>query len=487
MHTCIQLLVALPVLSAAPLQAQDPSFQDLLASDDPLAAILGHVVPREMEAGRVPGAAIAVVRGGELIFAQGFGLADLEQELPVVVDQTRFRIGSITKTFTTLALTQAIDAGELGYDDPVAPLVKRLRFDNGFDEPVRVRHLLTHTAGLDQIGLDRQAAAPEERESLRAFLRDRLIVVRSPGTVSCYDTYGVTLAGYLLEVLAGEPYADCMRARIFEPLAMKRTFVETPAAQREHLARGYGLGPKGHEPQPYEWYVTLPASSIDSTATDMARLMIALLGDGDGDGDGGGEQGRLLSAAATERVKRTQYRDHPAIPGFTHGFWEQERYGDEHPAIHHGGTMRGYSSEMTLFVRDDIGVFVACNRDGETGPYVNLHLAVVDAVFEVLLGEIPRGGPSEATLALDTARFAGRFTDTLHCHSCPEGEGWPARHSWVSAIGPGVIEFSGRRWVAIEPLVFQAQGGRERVAFREDEDGVVRYAFTSNRSFERLD
>ncbi len=473
--------ILIAFLGASSLAAQEPTLQDLLASDDPLAAILGHVAEREMESGRIPGAAVAVVRDGELIFAQGFGLADLEQEIPVVADQTRFRIGSITKIFTTLALTQAIDAGELGYDDPVAPLVKRLSFDNGFDEPVRVRHLLTHTAGLDQIGLDRQVLDPDVRPSLNDFLRDRLIVVRPPGTVSCYDTYGVTLAGYLLEVLSGKPYADCVRERIFEPLTMKQTYVETPAVEREHLALGYGLGPTGHQLQPYEWYVTLPASSIDSTATDMAKLMIALLG------DGGGENGRVLSAAATRRVQRTQYRDHPAIPGFTHGFWEQERYGDEHPSIHHGGTMRGYSSEMTLFVEDGIGVFVACNRDGETGPYVNLHLALVDSVFEVLLGEIPRGGPSEPKLTVDTARFAGRFTDTLHCHSCPEGEGWPARQSWINAVGPGVLEFSGRRWVAIEPLVFQAQGGRDRVAFREDEAGVIRYAFTSNRSFERLD
>ena len=108
-------------------------------------------------------------------------------------------------------------------------------------------------------------------------------------------------------------------------------------------------------------------------------------------------------------------------------------------------------------------------------------------MFEILLGEIPRGGPSEPKRPVDTARFAGRFTNTLHCHSCPEGVGWPARHSWIRAVGPGVLEFSGRRWVAIEPLVFQAQGGRDRVAFREDEAGVIRYAFTSNRPFQRLD
>jgi len=304
-----------------------------------------------------------------------------------------------------------------------------------------------------------------------------------PGTVSCYDTYGITLAGYLLEQLSGRSYSEHVHARIFEPLGMTRTFVEAPTEARADLARGYGWSAGQHVGQPYEWYVTLPASSIDSTVTDMALLMIALLGDG----TSGAGEGRLLSPEALRRVRATQYRDHPAIPGFTHGLWELERYGAGHPALQHGGTMRGYSSDMTLFVRDGVGVFVACNRDGETGPPVGLHTAVVDSVFEVLFGEIPMDGPLEPLVRPELAPFLGTYKSTLYCRTCPEGQGWTARPFRITSREAGVLELFGEPWLAVEPLVFQVRGGRARIAFRKGEEGLVTHLFMANRSFERVD
>ena len=215
----------------------------------------------------------------------------------------------------------------------------------------------------------------------------------------------------------------------------------------------------------------------------MAQLMMALLGDG----TSAAGEGRLLSPEALGRVRATQYRDHPAIPGFTHGLWELERYGPEHPALQHGGTMRGYSTDMTLFVRDGVGVFVACNRDAETGPAVGLHLAVIDAVYEVLFGEIPMDGPREPSLYLEVEPLLGTYVSTLYCRTCPEGQGWTARPFTITSSGPGVIEVLDRRWLTVEPLVFQVQGGRARIAFRTDEEGFVTHFFTANRSFERLD
>ena len=201
-----------PLLAfAALLAAASPQ-----SDDEALAAMIDLMVERELAAGRVPGAAVAVVRGGKLVFARGYGLADLEAETPVVAEQTLFRIGSVTKVFTALALTQAIDDGLIAYDDPIAPLLGDLEIDNPYDEPVRVRHLLTHTAGFDQIGTGRQVEDPALRPPLDAFLTDQLRVVNPPGTVSCYDTYGITLAGYVLEQLSERSYSKHVRARIFE-------------------------------------------------------------------------------------------------------------------------------------------------------------------------------------------------------------------------------------------------------------------------------
>lgn len=474
-----RILAAVPWLAAL-LVLPGASQEEL----PPLPVVLDHVVARELEAGHVPGAAVAVVQDGKLVFAKGYGVADLESKAPVVPERTLFRIGSVTKVFTALALTQAIEERRVAYDDPVQPLIGGLAIDDPYDEPVRIRHLLTHTAGFDQIGIGRQVADPTDRPDLAAFLRDQLRVVNPPGSVSCYDTYGITLAGLVLERLYEEPYAEHVRARVFAPLGMSHTYVEAPAEARADLAGGYGWNGREHVLQPYEWYVTIPASSIDSTATDMARLMIALLGDGSIDGSA---ETRLLGPEALARVRAPQYRDHPAIPGFTHALWELDRYGDEHPALQHGGTMRGYSCNMTLWVRDGLGVFSACNRDGETGPPVNLHLAVADSVFEVSFGEFSMGGPEAPAVRPDVSRFEGTYTSTLYCRTCAEGEGWQASPFRVTAVEPGVLEVWGRRWVALEPLLFQARGGHTKIAFREDEDGEITFFFAPNASYERLD
>ena len=84
-----------------------------------------------------------------------------------------------------------------------------------FPEPVRVRHLLTHTAGFDQIGTNRHANKRAGELAPAAFLEDNLVRVRPPGDVTCYDTYGVTLAGYLVEVLSGQSYHDHLAANVF--------------------------------------------------------------------------------------------------------------------------------------------------------------------------------------------------------------------------------------------------------------------------------
>ena len=445
-----------------------------------LREALDGLVPGLLRSDQLPGAAVAVVADGEILFLQGYGLARVRPETPFVAETTLLRIGSVSKVFTTMALARALERAKIPIEAEIAPHLDGLAIRSLVEPlpPLRFWHLLTHTAGFDQIGTDRHAQSPEAQLGPRPFLEGRLVRVRPPGTVTCYDTYAITLAGYLIERLSGKPYARAMREELFVPLGMERTFVQAPAELRGDLALGYGLDGGTPIAQPYELYNTQPASSIDSTALDMARWMLALLGAE----EEGGEP--VFAPATLALLRQPQFRNHPEMPGFTLGFWE-EWHGAER-AVWHGGTMLGFSTRLTLFPEKGLGIFSACNRDGETGPFPELHDAVVRAVLGLLVTPASAEVPAPLAEKLDLARFEGTYSDATYCHTCPTGRGWQWNPHQVRASGRNELEFLGARWRAVEPLVFGAANGA-RAVFRADERGRVTHLFIGNLTHERID
>jgi len=460
--------------------------QDRGAHFDPSEVweLLDGLVPAQMKRDQVPGAAVAVVMDGEIVFLEGYGSARLEPETPVSAETTLFRIGSVSKVFTCLALARAAERRQVALEGEIAPYLGGLaiRTLGPALPPLRFWHLMTHSAGFDQIGLDRQAMQAADQLTPRQFLEGRLVRVRPPGQVTCYDTYAITLAGYLVEQLGGKPFARALREEIFEPLGMERTFVQAPDELRGELALGYGLENGKPLSQPYEYYNTQPASSIDSTAHDMARWMIALLGVGGGGGGGSGEK-RVFAPTTLALLRAPQFRNHAELPGFTLGFWE-EWHGAER-AVWHGGTMLGFSTRVTLFPERRLGIFSTCNRDGETGPYPRLNDVIADELAQRIVAPAKAPDPVSAGDELDLTPFVGNYTDNMYCHSCPEGRGWGWRPFEVRAAGKGELEFFGTRWRAAGGLVFRKEGGDPAV-FRADARGRITHLFVGNLTYERI-
>ncbi len=456
--------------SVLALTASLPAQEDL----DRIEGLLDEFFAERMRADRLPGCAFVLVMDGKLVLTKGYGVADLDSERPVDPDLTIWRIGSVTKAVTAMGVLRLIDQGGLTLDDDVADHLPDLAFGGrAFAQPVRVRHLLTHTGGFDQPGSGRNFFVPGDRPSLEQFLRRDLARIRPPGVVSCYDTYGISLAGYLAGQVAGSGYSRFMRRQVFEPLGMNRTWVETPPAARGDLATGYGLVDGRHLPQDYEYYASLPASSIDATAADMGRLLVALLG------DGSNEHGRLFSAGTQALLRQPMYQPLPGFAGYCCGFWERF-YGDVR-LLQHGGTMRGFSCSLYLVPTAKLGWFVVTNRDGETGPPPSVHEALAEQLVGHFLGAPRRPDAAPTTVEIDTERFAGRYASNLYSHLGFEGEGWPPGDDFseVRAVGPGSIEAFGMLWEAVGPQVFASEDGRLRLGFHADPDGEVRALFQS--------
>ncbi|HSM36701.1 MAG TPA: serine hydrolase, partial [Longimicrobiales bacterium] len=244
-----------------------------------LDSLLRPVIIDHMADRYIAGAAVAVVHGSQVVYRAGFGRREVFSEDPVDVDRTIWRIGSITKVLTGLAVLQLVDAGKVELDRDVNDYFERPIVPEDRPEPVLVRHLLTHTAGFDQVGLGRHVDRPEDVRPLEEFLREYLARVRDPGILSTYDTYGITLAGLLVERVSGLSYEEYLQRHIFAPLEMHRAGIAVPPALAGDVAVGYAFA--GHwEAQRWEYMNTDPASTANASAPDMANLAIMLLNEG---------------------------------------------------------------------------------------------------------------------------------------------------------------------------------------------------------------
>lgn len=480
--------LALPGLRAAPsLQAPPPvESPDWRTADWPpqpgppeagildsasLDSLLRPLLIDRMTDRYIAGAAIAVVHDGRIVYRGGFGDREVYSEDPVEPESTIFRIGSVTKVLTGIAVLQLVDRGLVDLDANVNVYLDPPLVPDTFEAPVRVRHLLTHTAGFDQIGLDRHAPSREAVRPLEEFLAEYLVRIRPPGVMSTYDTYGITLAGHLVEEVTGLSYEEYLRRHIFEPLGMTRSGITVPSDLQEDVAVGYGFA-GSWESEAWEFMNTDPASTVNATVTDMGRLAAMLLQEGTLDGR------RVLTRASARAMLTRQFTNHPDQPGYSFTLFEDWDHGV--PAFGHGGSMAGYAAHLYLVPEGDVGVFVAYNQ--ESG---GLAAAAIDRVVGALWPARPEHRPlREHREGVDLSRFTGTWANSLHHHGNPE-TGWRRRPFTLESSGANALLFQDETAHAVGPLTFQAEDGL-LLNFREGREGEVTHLFVKQTVYERL-
>ena len=455
MRSRLFLAMGLACTAAIPACAQRPapSPPNSLSIDvRALETLVDSVMRRGMENDHIPGAVFTLVQDGRVVFAKGYGLSDVEAKRPVSPDSTVFRIGSITKVFTATAVVQLADRGRIDLDRDVNQYLKRLQVPKTFAEPVTPRHLLSHTPGFDELPGVRLAPSADAVLPLHEFLRDKLVRVRPPGRVTAYSSFGAALAGLLVEEVSGQSYEDYLRQHIWQPLGMTRTYI-TPGGSPV----GYEFANGQVTRAPYEWYHTTPAGSINSTAADMARFMIAHL-------EGGAP---ILSQQATREMQRRQATMHPMLPGWTLGFQQNDLNGER--IIEHGGDIAGFSSLMVLLPDRRTGFFVANHREGS-----NLRFTVEQAVLDRFFPDRRPAEklPAPAGSAALADRFVGTYRWNIYCRTCPPGRQQLFEFT-VTANEDGTITTNGRRWVEVSPFFFRSIEGKLRLGFAADSTGRV--------------
>ena len=422
----------LPVTAPRPV-APPPAPGARLTAGQPLPSVeleafIDGMLKDAMAREHIAGATVAIVQNGQVVLKKGYGFASLAPNRPVDPDRTLFRVGSISKTFTWIALMKEVEAGRMSLNQPVnLYLPERVQVkDQGYDQPVRVANLIDHSAGFEDRALGQLIERNYDRvRPLDLYLRqERPKRVHAPGAVSSYSNYGAALAGEAVTYTSGRPYERLIEDEILMPLAMTHTTFREPHPVKAGLpgpmparlvgdiSDGYRWTPTGFARRDYEFIGQLaPAGAASSTAADMARYMLMQLGDG-----------RLgdvtIYGPTTARAFRTPQRKTPlGINGWAHGLMVFDLPGG-HRGYGHGGATLSFFSNMVVIPDLSLGVFISTNT--ETGrPLVGRLPERIVEHFYAAPAPFPR--PGSAELAQRAGDFSGYYLTTRRAYSGLEG------------------------------------------------------------------
>lgn len=331
-----------------------------LAQDSVPAASVSVYVKAEMERQHIPGLSLLVAKGGKTVFAEGFGLANVELQVPVK-PETIFQSGSVGKQFTATAVMMLVEEGKVGLDDPLTKYFK--------DSPkswndVTVRELLSHTAGFGDYpkGFDFRK---DWTESELLKLVQGIPLAYPPGTKWAYSNLGYLTLGILIHNVTGEFYGDFLQQRIFRPLGMNSTRIISESDIVPNRAAGYRL--VEGELKNQEWVAPMVNTTADGSlyfsTLDLAKWDAALYTE------------KLLKKSSLDQMWTVANlkNGQPNKGNYGFGWFIDDRHG--HRCIHHDGAWQGFQTAIDRYVDDQLTVVALSNLSGSEPGKITQHVA----------------------------------------------------------------------------------------------------------------
>ena len=377
------LWIGAALVAAAAVAAAQPAggeFSEL----DALARI-------ELQAANAPGAALAIVESDRVVYQTAIGLANAETGQAMTPDML-FRIGSVTKMFTTAALVSLAEEGKLKLDEPIGKYTTGL---HGKLSRVTAHQLMSHSAGIRD---EAPAFGQHDETALAATVRSwgDDYFFTEPGRVMSYSNPGLTLAGFVVEQVARLPYADVIDQRLFKPLGMTRTTFRPTVAMTWPLAQGHATDGKSPPTvvRPFAdnagyW----PAGFMFSNVADLARFTIAFM-------NGGAIDGRQVLTPTAITTLSTGYVDVPSSADgsrYCYGLTTSMHRGVR--IVEHGGAIDGFGASIRMLPDRKAAVVILVNKGGGSLPKTS------ERALE-LLAPLQPAAPVGTPMAMDAAEMA---------------------------------------------------------------------------------
>ncbi|WP_417317780.1 serine hydrolase domain-containing protein [Emcibacter sp.] len=446
-----------------------------------LEPFIDGLVDSQMKLLDIPAVTVSIVKDGKLIFAKGYGTADFEEKRPVDAETSLFRIGSTSKLFTWTSVMQQVERGNLDLDTDVNKYLKTFQIPDTFDEPITLRHILTHTAGFEEGALGYLIQYTKEgtlplAEAMAKYVPAR---INPPGKYSSYSNYATALAGLIVQNVTGVPFNDYVKQNIFDPLGMEHATFDEPLP--EHLQKDMTTAYKRENgvqtPQPFEFISSFaPAGAVSASAVDMSKFMLAHLN------EGRLGEARILKTETAKQMHSTIFRPDERLGGMAHGFYEERLNG--HRLIGHGGDTMFFHTNMLLDDAEDLGIFVSyMTPEGSKG-----RNEFIPAFYNYYYPEELKSITPSADFDARADKYAGSYIFWRRNESGFEKSlGLLSNGLSVAPTGEGTLLIAGlfepRQYVEIGENLFRQVDGTNIIAFGEDENGVVKDLFIDQYPF----
>jgi serine beta-lactamase-like protein LACTB len=466
-------------LAVAARAAEKPSNADKPLNLDVAQQQYAKIVATELARKILPGVSVAWVVDGQIVHVAGYGLADLEKGGAATAD-TIYRAGSISKLFNAVAAMQLVEQGKLDLDAPLQAALPDFQIVVPFEghPPITARQLLCHRSGMIReapVGGYLDASQPSIAATVASVAP--CVLVNPPNTKTRYSNVGPTLVGRAVEVISGLPYPEYQQRHVLGPLGMTSSVWLMNDALRPRLAKGQmRVARRGFyvfETAPEFELGTIPAGNLYTTAADLARFAVFVMG-----GDASAPSKPPIQRETLEKMFQPQLVQDST--GFGLGF-SVGKY-REHKTVQHGGAVYGFSTSLVVLPEEKIGVIVLSNADIAGGPVKRLSDAALDLLLEAVRGERPVEPPKPIELSPEElAEFAGDYDSTSY---------WAHIDKAIGGTLHATLSGQPIELTPIEPLKFLADGrimNRSPVEFERAADGKIVAFKAAGQRFERFD
>ena len=297
------------------------------------------------------------------------------QREPVNPDETMFRVGSVSKLFTWTAVMQLVEQGKLDLDADINKYLKDFQIPATYPEPVTLRHLLSHTPGFEDKVVGLFGRGPDETPLGQLLARALPARVRKPGELASYSNHGTAIAGYIVQEVSGEPWADYIENHLLKPLSMNHTTVRQPAEDKlpAEMSKGYKYEGGKFVELGFEYVPPAPAGSMSASAGDIIKFMIAHLQNGEYEGQ------RILKEDTARQMRSLLFTHDPRLEGMAYGFMRMN-YGGEQ-IVEHGGDTFAFHSYFVMLPERNAGFFVSYNTTTAGSSRNTLLKALLDRYY----------------------------------------------------------------------------------------------------------
>jgi CubicO group peptidase (beta-lactamase class C family) len=424
-------------------------------------------IGKGVEAGGASAATVAIVKDGQVVAIRGYGKPAPGATRRIDPARDQFQIASVSKTFAGLLLLDLVRTGAMpSLDTPANSVLKRVKLPAMGGKPILLRHLLTHSAGFEERGFGyfdlNRMSVPATGADIRAILPAQ---VRPAGTASVYANISAPLVAMAIEDATGRPYAELLAERVLRPLGMGTTRLNLSGKPTPGLVVPFAPG--GNEiPRSFNAPFFAPTGSIETTAPDMARYMLAMMGEGEA----------ALPPELRGMATAPLAGNGPGLDSIG-AFWFLSRWGSQ-PTWEHAGGLSGVASTLVMVPKQRLGLFVAWTASAPPLGYGEIRDSFLAAFA---------GPPQRATgIGGSDPAIEGRYWTERRPHSTAEmlfflgavtevkrtADGITINGKPVTRIAPGLYEERAAPGRAAARWLFRGETMAERVAVARKVSGL---------------